>query len=144
MSNRGLLLCKKVKYLTSREYELELKKIKAQNRQIEMKRNLKAAKVKRFNLKKPNTSKLIVFVVFAICLQILWFSEHMISLTGDTSYMYALIGIPAALIPTILGYYAKASKENQVGGITYDTAMCNLESQERPVFDHVSEDEAVG
>jgi hypothetical protein len=135
---------KKVKYLTSREYELELKKIKAQNRQIEMKRNLKAAKVKRFNLKKPNTSKLIVFVVFAICLQILWFSEHMISLTGDTSYMYALIGIPAALIPTILGYYAKASKENQVGGITYDTAMCNLESQERPVFDHVSEDEAVG
>lgn len=135
---------KKVKYLTSREYELELKKIKAQNRQIEMKRNLKAAKIKRFNLKKPNTSKLIVFVVFAICLQILWFSEHMISLTGDTSYMYALIGIPAALIPTILGYYAKASKENQVGGITYDTAMCNLESQERPVFDHVSEDEAVG
>ena len=135
---------KKVKYLTSREYERELKKIKAQNRQIEMKRNLKAAKVKRFNLKKPNTSKLIVFVVFAICLQILWFSEHMISLTGDTSYMYALIGIPAALIPTILGYYAKASKENQVGGITYDTAMCNLESQERPVFDHVSEDEAVG
>ena len=135
---------KKVKYLTSREYELELKKIKAQNRQIEMKRNLKAAKVKRFNLKKPNTSKLIVFVAFAICLQILWFSEHMISLTGDTSYMYALIGIPAALIPTILGYYAKASKENQVGGITYDTAMCNLESQERPVFDHVSEDEAVG
>ena len=135
---------KKVKYLTSREYELELKKIKAQNRQIEMKRNLKEAKVKRFNLKKPNTSKLIVFVVFAICLQILWFSEHMISLTGDTSYMYALIGIPAALIPTILGYYAKASKENQVGGITYDTAMCNLESQERPVFDHVSEDEAVG
>ena len=135
---------KKVKYLTNREYELELKKIKAQNRQIEMKRNLKAAKVKRFNLKKPNTSKLIVFVVFAICLQILWFSEHMISLTGDTSYMYALIGIPAALIPTILGYYAKASKENQVGGITYDTAMYNLEAQEKPVFDHVSEDEAVG
>lgn len=130
--------------MTSREYELELKKIKAKNRQIEMKQNLKAAKVKRFNFKKPNTSKLIVFVVFAICLQILWFSEHMISLTGDTSYMYALIGIPAALIPTILGYYAKASKENQVGGITYDTAMCNLESQERPVFDHVSEDEAVG
>ena len=123
--------------MTSREYELELKKIKAKNRQIEMKRNLKAAKVKRFNFKKPNTSKLIVFVVFAICLQILWFSEH-------TSYMYVLIGIPAALIPTILGYYAKASKENQVGGITYDTAMCNLESQERPVFDHVSEDEAVG
>ena len=38
--------------MTSREYELELKKIKAQNRQIEMKRNLKAAKVSRFNISK--------------------------------------------------------------------------------------------
>ena len=130
---------KKVTYLTSREYELELKKIKAKNKQIEMKRNLKAAKVKRFNWKKPNTSKLIVFVVFAICLQILWFSEHMISLTGDTSYMYALIGIPAALIPTILGYYAKASRENQIEGITYDSAMAGLNNQQ-----DTSDDEAVG
>ena len=125
--------------MTSREYELELKKIKAKNKQIEIKRNLKAAKVKRFNWKKPNTSKLIVFVVFAICLQILWFSEHMISLTGDTSYMYALIGIPAALIPTILGYYAKASRENQIGGITYDSAMAGLNNQQ-----DTSDDEAVG
>ena len=125
--------------MTSREYELELKKIKPKHKQIEMKRNLKAAKVKRFNWKKPNTSKLIVFVVFAICLQILWFSEHMISLTGDTSYMYALIGIPAALIPTILGYYAKASRENQIGGITYDSAMAGLNNQQ-----DTSDDEAVG
>ena len=129
---------KKVKYLTKQEYELELKKIKEKNQQIEMKRNLKAAKVKRFQFRKPNTSKLIVFVVFAICLQILWFSEHMIKLTGDTSYMYVLIGIPAALIPTILGYYAKASKENQIGGIIYDSAMAELNKQ------GTSDDEAVG
>ena len=130
--------------MTKQEYNEKLKQIKERNKQIEMKRNLKEAKVKRFQLKKPNTSKLIVFVVFIICLQILWFSEHMVNLTGDTSYMYALIGIPAALIPTILGYYAKASKENQVGGITYDTAMSNLETQEKPVYDIESDDEAVG
>ena len=63
----------------------------------------------------------------------------MISLTGDTSYMYALIGIPAALIPTILGYYAKASRENQIGGITYDSAMAGLNNQQ-----DTSDDEAVG
>ena len=130
--------------MTKQEYNEKLKQIKEHNKQIEMKRNLKEAKVKRFQLKKPNTSKLIVFVVFLICLQILWFSEHMVNLTGDTSYMYALIGVPAALIPTILGYYAKASKENQVGGITYDTAMNNLETQEKPVYDIESDDEAVG
>lgn len=130
--------------MTKQEYNEKLKQIKERNKQIEMKRNLKEAKVKRFQLKKPNTSKLIVFVVFLICLQILWFSEHMVNLTGDTSYMYVLIGVPAALIPTILGYYAKASKENQVGGITYDTAMSNLETQEKPVYDIESDDEAVG
>ena len=70
--------------MTKQEYELELKKIKEKNQQIKMRQNLKAAKIKRFQFKKPNTSKLIVFVVFAICLQILWFSEHMISITGDT------------------------------------------------------------
>ena len=93
--------------MTKQEYNEKLKQIKEHNKQIEMKRNLKEAKVKRFQLKKPNTSKLIVFVVFLICLQILWFSEHMVNITGDTSYMYALIGVPAALIPTILKYYTK-------------------------------------
>lgn len=126
--------------MTSREYELELKKIKAKNRQIEMKRNLKAAKIKRFNLKKPNTSKLIVFVVFAICLQILWFSEHMISLTGDTSYMYALIGIPTALIPTVISYFNKSKIENTSdSGFIYEARMAELNNQQDS-----SDDEAVG
>ena len=46
--------------MTNREYELELKKIKAQNRQIEMKRNLKAAKVSRFNI--PKISMLLLLL----------------------------------------------------------------------------------
>ena len=130
---------KKVKYLTKQEYELELKKIKEKNQQIKMKQNLKAAKIKRFQFKKPNTSKLIVFVVFAICLQILWFSEHMISLTGDTSYMYALIGIPAALIPTVISYFNKAKIENTSdSGYVYEARMAELNSQD------ASDDEAVG
>ncbi len=37
--------------------------------------------------------------------------------------MYSLIGVPVTLIPTIISYYAKASRENRVGGITYDMAM---------------------
>lgn len=130
---------KKVKYLTKQEYELELKKIKEKNQQIKMKQNLKAAKIKRFQFKKPNTSKLIVFVVFAICLQILWFSEHMISLTGDTSYMYALIGIPAALIPTVISYFNKAKIENTSdSGYVYEARMAELNNQ------GTSDDEAVG
>lgn len=126
--------------MTSREYELELKKIKAKNRQIEMKRNLRAARVKRFNLKKPNTSKLIVFMVFAISIQILWFVEHMAILTRDTSYMYALIGIPAALIPTVISYFNKSKIENTSdSGFIYEARMAELNNQQ-----DVSDDEAVG
>lgn len=125
--------------MTKQEYELELKKIKEKNQQIKMKQNLKAAKIKRFQFKKPNTSKLIVFVVFAICLQILWFSEHMMSLTGDTSYMYALIGIPAALIPTVISYFNKAKIENTSdSGYVYEARMAELNNQ------GTSDDEAVG
>jgi hypothetical protein len=125
--------------MTNQEYEDKLKKIKEKNQQIEMKQKLKDAKVKRFNWKKPNTSKLIVFVVFAISLQILWFSEHMISLTGDTSYMYALIGIPAALIPTVISYFNKAKIENiSDSGYVYEARMAELNQQD------TSDDEAVG
>ena len=117
---------KKVKYLTSREYELELKKIKAQNRQIEMKRNLKAAKVKRFNIPRVSTSKLILVAVLLLNLQIIYFVEKAIMTYGDLSALYALIAIPATLIPTVWAYFSKAKAENCAGGITYDSAMEQL------------------
>jgi len=82
---------KKVKYLTKQEYELELKKIKAKNRQIEMKRNLKAAKVSRFNIPKISTSKLILVAVLLLNLQIIYFVEKAIMTYGDLSALYALL-----------------------------------------------------
>lgn len=126
---------KKVKYLTSREYELELKKIKAKNRQIEMKRNLKAAKVKRFNLKKPRTSKMVLWTVIAICIQILWFTEHMATVTGDTSFMYALVAIPASLIPTVLSYMKNSRVEHQMGQFEYpiETPSDDANETDNPV-----------
>lgn len=126
---------KKVTYLTSREYELELKKIKAKNKQIEMKRNLKAAKVKRFNLKKPRTSKMVLWTVIAICIQILWFTEHMATVTGDTSFMYALIAIPASLIPTVLSYMKNSRVEHQMGQFEYpiETPSDDANETDNPV-----------
>lgn len=124
--------------MTSREYELELKKIKAQNRQIEMKRNLKAAKVKRFNIPKISTSKLILVAVLLLNLQIIYFVEKAIMTYGDLSALYALIAIPATLIPTVWAYFSKAKAENCAGGITYDSAMEQLRQSSS------ENDEAVG
>ena len=129
---------KKVKYLTSREYELELKKIKAKNRQIEMKRNLKAAKVSRCNIPKISTSKLILVAVLLLNLQIIYFVEKAIMTYGDLSALYALIAIPATLIPTVWAYFSKAKAENCAGGITYDSAMEQLRQSSS------ENDEAVG
>lgn len=129
---------KKVKYLTKQEYELELKKIKAKNRQIEMKRNLKAAKVSRFNIPKISTSKLILIAVLLLNLQIIYFVEKAIMTYGDLSALYALIAIPATLIPTVWAYFSKAKAENCAGGITYDSAMEQLRQSSS------ENDEAVG
>lgn len=129
---------KKVKYLTKQEYELELKKIKAKNRQIEMKRNLKAAKVSRFNIPKISTSKLILIAVLLLNLQIIYFVEKAIMTYGDLSALYALIAIPATLIPTVWAYFSKAKAENCAGGITYDSAMEQLRQSSS------KNDEAVG
>lgn len=115
-----------MKYLSEEEFKKEMDKAKKLQRQYSMQRELREAKRRFPKLKKPNTSKLIVFIVFIICLQILWFSEHMVVKTGDTSYMYVLIGIPAALIPTLLGYFNKSKCENTVGGITYDMALNSM------------------
>lgn len=129
---------KKVKYLTSREYELELKKIKEKNQQIKMKQNLKAAKVSRFNIPKISTSKLILIAVLLLNLQIIYFVEKAIMTYGDLSALYALIAIPATLIPTVWAYFSKAKAENCAGGITYDSAMEQLRQSSS------ENDEAVG
>ena len=110
--------------MTEQEYKQKEAKIKERNKNITMKRKLHRMKKSRLpKLKKPSTSKIVLFIVFIICIQILLFSEYMAVTTGDTSYMYALIGVPCTLIPTIIAYYAKAGKENMAGGITYDMAM---------------------
>jgi hypothetical protein len=134
-----------MKYLTEKEFEKKLAQIQQKKRQYEMKKELREAKRRFPKLKKPNTSKLIVFVVFLICLQILWFSEHMVVVTGDTSYMYVLIGIPAALIPTVISYYNKAKAENLAdSGYVYETRMAQLQYQTDNQLINEEENKAAG
>ena len=107
-----------MRYMSEKEYEQELKRIKAKNKQRERKRKLREEQLKalpHFKFKKPRTSKMVLWTVIIICIQILWFSEHMASVTGDTSFMYALVAIPASLIPTVLSYMKNSRVEHQMG-----------------------------
>lgn len=76
--------------------------------------------------KLPSTSKSILWMVVLICLEIIFFSEYAMLKTGDTSALYALIGVPATLIPTVLGYYHKAAKENCKDGLVYLAKQAEL------------------
>lgn len=113
--------------LSESEFENRLKKVQINNRQKEMKKILREEKQKmKHKMKLPSTSKLVLLVVFLMCIEILFFCEFAMIVLGDAEAMYALIGIPAALVPVCLGYFSKSKHENTNGGIIYETAMEKL------------------
>lgn len=117
-------------FLSEREYETRLRRLKTINRSKERKHKLKEEERKyKTKLKLPSTSKLILIGAVLLCLEIVIFCEYTMIKLGDTSAMYVLIGIPATLIPVIWGYYSKSKAENTIGGIVYDTAMMQLNNE---------------
>ena len=131
--------------MTKQEYLDELSKIKKRNRQIKLRQNLRKQKLNMLpKIKLPSTSKIVLLVVILLNLQIIWFVEKAIMTYGDLSALYALIGIPTTLVPTVLGYFIKSKAENTSGGIVYESAMSQLNSQSNVETDEISEDGSVG
>ena len=116
-------------YLSKEKYEQQLTKAQANNESYERKQLLKAEKDKYKNKKLPSTSKLLLWVVVILCLEIIIFSEYAMIRLQDMSALYTLIGVPVTLIPTVLGYYYKSLKENTSGGIVYLNAQADLSNE---------------
>ncbi len=149
-------------YLSETDFEDKLAKIKENNASKERKQLLQAEKdkYKSTKNKRPlSTSKLLLWVVVLICIEIIIFSEYVMIKLNDTSTLYTLIGVPVTLIPTVLGYYFKSAKENTAGGIVYESflnefGVKNDDIEELEQFDNVeteiteteeiNNDEAVG
>ena len=110
-------------YISEKEYQAQLKEIARKNASKMRKDKLRKAKKYGLHIKKPSTSHLALWTVIIICVQIIWFAEKVIQETGDTTQLYALVGIPVALVPVLVSYFSKSAKENTAGGIVYDTAM---------------------
>lgn len=114
--------------MTEQEFNDQLKIIQEQNIQREYQFRLKEEKNKyKRNHKKPSTSKMLLWALIIICVEIVVFCEYAMLKLYDTSAMYALIGVPAALAPSLIGYFQKSMKENTVGGIVYDAALGEAE-----------------
>jgi len=80
-----------------------------------------------------STSKLLLWGVIFLCLEIVIYCEFIMYSLKDTSALYVLIGIPAALIPVILGYFYKSKNENTEGGIVYETVMHEIKNQNETI-----------
>lgn len=134
-----------MKYLTNKQYANQMKKLQMRNQQKEKRRKLKEEKNKyKPKLKLPSTSKLLLIGAVLLCLEIVIFCEYVVVKLQDTSFMYILIGIPASLIPIILGYFYKSKSENTAGGIVFETAMSQIANETNNVEEPVNNDGSVG
>lgn len=115
-------------YLSRKRYEKKLRKIKALN--ASYKRKMALAKEKQYGFKLPSMSKIVLMAVLFLCLEIVIFCEYVMVESGDTSALYALIGVPTTLVPVVISYYKKSAQENTVGGIVYETAILEKENSE--------------
>lgn len=114
-----------MRYISEKEYNAEMSRIKHENESKTRMRKLKAerAKGQPRKSKKISNSKLVLWAMVALvfCIAI-WFMYESHRLC-DLSQAYALLGIVASLAPVIFGYYSKSKAENTSGGIIYETAM---------------------
>lgn len=114
-------------YMTSTEFDIKLAKARRRNESIEYKRRLREERMKywpKFVL--PSTSKIVLIVAAILCVEILFFCQWMIVVTGDTNALYAMVGVITALASIVIGYFVKSTKENTRDGITFETAMAQL------------------
>lgn len=132
--------------ISEKEYDFRMKEIQRDNLAKERARKLKEEKRKgKIKHKLPSTSKLILLGMILLCVQIVIFCEYAMMTLCDTSALYVLIGIPAALAPIIWGYYSKSKAENTAGGIVYDTAMAEMQMKNETTNESTAtDDDSVG
>lgn len=108
------------------EYKEKLRKIEYDNKQKQMKEQLKNAKYKSEKKKYP-TSKKVLFLMLVLCLQIVIVVEIYSFKFADSSALYAVVGIPVALAPVIWKFFSKSQAENTQGGIVFQNMMNEYE-----------------
>ena len=117
-------------YMTESQYNSELTEIQKRNESIERRRKLHEERMKYFpKFTFPSTSKIVLIVSSILCLETLAFCQYMILCTGDTNALYAMVGALFTFMGIVLGYFVKSTKQNTAGGITYETAMAQMQTQ---------------
>lgn len=116
-----------MRFLNRTKYEKKMENLKRKN-EIAKQRNELIAEKNKYK-KKTTTSKFLLIVVILLCIEIIAFSQYVMITFQDVTALYTLIGVPVTIVPVALGYYYKSKSENSEGGIVFETAMRQLDSQ---------------
>ena len=116
-------------YMSEKEFREEMRKARLKNESIARKQELQKIKNAYKPNKKRSTTKLIAIYLFVLLNVVLGFSMYMMYHLSDLTYLGVLITDIVAQVITFLIYVVKSTKENTQGGITYETAIRNLEIQ---------------
>lgn len=115
-------------YMSKNKYEAKMQKIKQQNISKQRKKKLREEKMRYWpKFIMPSTSKLVLSLALFLCIEVLVFCQYMIITTHDTNSLYTMVAALFTFMGTVLGYYMKSTKENTKNGITYETAMAQLQ-----------------
>lgn len=110
--------------MSDKEFKAKMKEIQRENEGIEKKKALREERMKYLpKIKLPSTSKIVLLVVFILCIQIVLYCENVMTVSGNYSALYVLIGAPVSLVPVVLSYYWKSKAENTKDGIVFEKAM---------------------
>ena len=128
--------------MTKSQFDSKLAKAKKRNEGIEYRRRLREERMKYWpKYVLPSTSKIVLIVAALLCVEILFFCQYMIVMTGDTNALYAMVGTIATLASVVLGYFVKSTKENTSGGVVYESAMADKKAAAKEMSEST---EAVG
>lgn len=108
-----------------RELDRVEQRIKLKKKVEDKERELGLRKTRR----KTEWSKIMMLLIYAICLEIVIYAEIVMWVHYDLSALYALIGVPAAMFGVFWAYAAKSRAQNTKGGITYDLAMMQANNE---------------
>lgn len=103
-----------MKRLSDQDYVKKLNEAKAYAEAKQRNDEIKAIKKsnkKRFKF--PTTTKILVFIVVLLCIEMIVFGQVMSWRTGDTMNIESYLTIGGTLVTTILGYLAKSLSENK-------------------------------
>lgn len=119
------------------EHKKRMAKIKRQNTEAKYRAEEEAERQKYKPTKKIETSKIVVAVIFMVCIEIIVYSQWVMYRLADLTALITLLGIPACMTTAAVAYLNKSAKQNTKNGITYELAM--LEKQHE-----LEDEEAVG